>query len=69
VSHPLRTQRDFDRVQGRVVTVRRTAADGPHEVTGTVRDADAAHVVIATDDTEVSVAYDDIETATQALPW
>jgi ribosome maturation factor RimP len=68
VTHPLRTQRDFDRVQGRVVTVRHTA-DGPHEVTGTVRDADATHVVIATDDTEVSVAYDDIETATQALPW
>jgi ribosome maturation factor RimP len=68
VNHPLRTQRDFDRVQGRLVAIRRNA-DGADEVKGTVRDAGETHVVITVDDTEVPVAYDDIETATQALPW
>jgi ribosome maturation factor RimP len=68
VNHPLRTQRDFDRVQGRLVAIRRTGADAG-EVKGTVREAGETHVVIAADGTDVTVAYDDIETATQALPW
>lgn len=68
VNHPLRNQRDFDRVEGRLVAIRRSAADAT-EVKGTVRDAGETHVVIAADDAEVSIAYDDIETATQALPW
>ena len=68
VTHPLRTQRDFDRVEGRRVAIRRAAADTP-EVTGIVRGAGETHVVLAVDDAEVSVAYDEIETATQALPW
>ena len=68
VNHPLRNQRDFDRVEGRLVAIRRNAADTT-EVKGTVRDAGETHVVIAADDAEVSIAYDDIETATQALPW
>ena len=68
VNHPLRTRRDFDRVQGRRVAIRRTSADTA-EVTGTVRDAGETHVVIAAEGTDVSVAYDDIKTATQALPW
>ena len=68
VNHPLRSQRDFDRVQGRLVAIRRTADDAA-ELRGTVHSAGDTHVVIVADDTEVSVAYDDIETATQALPW
>ena len=69
VNHPLRNQRDFDRVEGRLVAIRRAAADATDEVKGTVREAHDTHVVIVADDTEVSIAYDDIETATQALPW
>jgi len=69
VSHPLRSQRDFDRVEGRVVTLRLHGAESGTEITGTVRDAGETHVVIATDDADLPVAYDDIDNATQALPW
>ncbi|HVM20318.1 MAG TPA: ribosome maturation factor RimP [Egibacteraceae bacterium] len=67
VNHPLQTQRDFDRVQGRVVTVHR--AQGAGEVKGTVADAGDTAVVLDVDGERVTVAYDEIDKATQALPW
>jgi ribosome maturation factor RimP len=69
VSHPLRDQRDFDRVEGRLVAVRRTAGDSTEEVKGTVVEAADAQVVLDVSGDRVSIAYADIQKATQALPW
>ncbi len=69
VRRPLRAQRDFDRVEGRVVTVRHHADDTAAETTGTVVDAAATAVVLDVDGDRVSIAYDAIDHATQALPW
>ena len=66
VTHPLRTQRDFDRVEGREVVVRRRGSD---ELKGTVVEAADAEVVLDAQGTRTAVAYADIENATQALPW
>ena len=69
VTHPLRDQRDFDRVEGRLVTVRRTGADTVDEVKGTVLEAAATQVVLEVDGDKVAIPYSDIDKATQALPW
>lgn len=69
VNHPLRTQRDFDRVEGREVVVRRRGADAADELKGTVVQAADAEVVLDAKGTRTAVAYADIENATQALPW
>lgn len=69
VNHPLRTQRDFDRVEGREVVVRRRGTDSADELKGTVVQAADAEVVLDAKGTRTAVAYADIENATQALPW
>lgn len=69
VSHPLQSQRDFDRVEGRLVAIRRTTDSGGGEVKGTVREAAAAEVLLDVEGGSVAIAYEDIEKATQALPW
>ena len=72
VNHPLRSQRDFDRVEGRIVVVRRRVdgdSAGPAEIKGTVVEARETDVVLDSDGNSVSVAYDEIDTAKQALPW
>lgn len=69
VSHPLRTQRDFDRVEGRLVVVHRRAGEKLDEVRGTVVEAAEAEVVLDTNGDRVAIAYDDVHKATQALPW
>ena len=67
VNHPLRTQRDFDRVEGRLVVLRRT--DDTDELKGTVVQAAESEVVLDAGGTRTAVAYADIDSATQALPW
>ena len=67
VNHPLRTQRDFDRVEGRTVVLRRR--DGDDELKGTVVQAAESEVVLDAGGTRTAVAYADIDSATQALPW
>ena len=67
VNYPLRTQRDFDRVEGRQVVLRRR--DEADELKGTVVQAAEAEVVLDAGGTRTAVAYADIDSATQALPW
>ena len=69
VNHPLQTQRDFDRVEGRLVAIRRTSDSGGEQIKGTVREAAEAEVLLDVEGSPVAIAYDDIEKATQALPW
>ena len=71
VNHPLRSQRDFDRVEGRLVAVRRRESNGSttDAIRGTVREARPEHVLLDADGAELQIAYDEIESATQALPW
>ena len=69
VDYPLRTARDFDRVEGRLVAVQRRTPDGEEQIKGTVAAAGDAQVVLDVDGNEVAVSYDDILKATQALPW
>lgn len=67
VNYPLRTQRDFDRVEGRQVVLRRR--DETEELKGTVVQAAESEVVLDAEGTRTAVAYADIDSATQALPW
>jgi ribosome maturation factor RimP len=69
VTHPLRTQRDFDRVEGKLVVVHRRDGGAVDEVRGTVIHAAESEVVLDADGDRISIAYDDVHTATQALPW
>jgi ribosome maturation factor RimP len=66
---PLRTQRDFDRVEGRLVRLRRQAGDGVAELRGTVREARDDAVVLDVDGSPVAVPYVEVDSARQALPW
>lgn len=70
VDHPLTDHAAFDRVEGRLVTVRRRTEDGPApELRGTVAQAEPDAVVLDVDGEAVRVPYTDIEKATQSLPW
>lgn len=69
VNYPLRAQRDFDRVEGRLVSVLRRTEGGTAEVRGTVVEAAEREVVLDAGGERISVAYDEIDKATQALPW
>ena len=69
VDYPLRTQRDFDRIEGRLVAVRHRTPDGEAEIKGNVITAGDEAVTVNADGSEVAIAYADIVTATQALPW
>jgi ribosome maturation factor RimP len=68
VDHPLADRAAFDRVEGRLVRVRRSAGE-PAEVKGTVTAAEEDAVVLAVDGEAVRIPYADIDKATQALPW
>jgi ribosome maturation factor RimP len=67
VNYPLRNQRDFDRVEGRLVVLRRR--DESDELKGKVVEAAESEVVLDAGGTRTTVAYADIDSATQALPW
>ena len=69
VDWPLRTERDFDRIQGRTVRLQRRGGDAVEEVSGTVEAAEPDAVVIVGDKATVRVAYDEIVSAKQTLPW
>lgn len=70
VDWPLTDQTAFDRVEGRSVLIhRRVGSDRVEQVRGEVLAAGADAVQVADGDTIVSVAYDDIVKAAQALPW
>ena len=69
VTHPLREQRDFDRIEGRLVAVRRADGEDVEEVKGTVVEAAESEVALDVSGDRVTIAYADIEKATQALPW
>ncbi|MBW3604112.1 MAG: hypothetical protein KY460_04210 [Actinobacteria bacterium] len=72
VDWPLGSRDDFDRVEGRPVLInRRGGGDRTEQVRGWVVSAGTTAVEVEIDDgaTVVSVAYDDIVTAAQALPW
>lgn len=69
VDWPLKTQRDFDRIEGRTVLIRRNAGDGISEHTGTVTSADEEAVVVDSKTGSVRVPYDQIASAKQTLPW
>ena len=67
---PLRTQRDFDRVEGRLVKVVHGDDEDSAEVIGEIASTTAEAVVVrdeAGDTHEIS--YDRIMKATQQLPW
>lgn len=69
---PLETRDAFDRVEGRTVHVRLAAsatAAPTEELEGTVVAADEDVVTLDIDGSRRRVAYDDISTATQVLPW
>ena len=69
VNYPLRDQRDFDRVEGRLVVVTKHGGETSAELKGTVVKAADDEVVLDVSGEQVAVAYSDIEKATQALPW
>jgi ribosome maturation factor RimP len=70
VDHPLRDRAAFDRVEGRAVLVhRRTEDDRSEELRGTVVRAEQDAVVLAAAGREVRVAYGEIVSAKQTLPW
>lgn len=72
VDWPLGGRDDFDRVEGRPVLIhRRGDGDRTEHVRGRVVSAGMTAVDVEIDDGAgvVSVAYDDIVTAAQALPW
>ena len=70
VAHPLRDRRAFDRVEGREVVVRRAVPGAPAEpLRGRVRTARADGVELDVAGRAVRVPYDQIEKATQCLPW
>jgi ribosome maturation factor RimP len=70
VDWPLRTQREFDRVQGRAVRIRRRLTDEQtEEVTGTVAVAEPEAVLIDDKGGSLRIAYDEIVSAKQTLPW
>ena len=67
---PLRHQRDFDRVEGRDVTVcYRIEEEHLTQVTGRVLAAESNAVRLATDKGEHHVRYDAVVWAKQTLPW
>lgn len=71
VDWPLGDQDDFDRIEGREVLIHRRDDDGRvMQVRGRV--VHAGHEAVELDNADhgsVSVAYDEIVKATQALPW
>jgi ribosome maturation factor RimP len=70
VDWPLTDRVAFERVEGRPVVIqRRVGDDAPEQVRGRVVGAGASAVRIDDGATVVTVAYDDIVSATQALPW
>ena len=70
IDWPLRTQRDFDRIEGRAVRIRRRGEqEHVDELTGTVRAAEPDGVLIDIDGTNERIAYDEIVSAKQTLPW
>lgn len=70
VDRPLTDRASFDRVEGREVVIdRRTSDENAREVRGRVVRAGPDAVDIEQSGTTVSVAYREIVTATQALPW
>ncbi len=69
VKHPLRGQRDFDRVEGRLVLVHAREDERVVQVKGTVVEAADGVVALDVDGDVVSIPYSDIDKATQALPW
>jgi ribosome maturation factor RimP len=66
VTYPLQGRRAFDRVEGRLVRILRSEAG---ELRGTVVAADDEAVVVDVDGEQVRVPYEEIQKATQALPW
>jgi ribosome maturation factor RimP len=71
IDYPLRTRRDFDRVESRTVLIhRRSAADDTvRQVRGTVIAAEDEAVVLMAQDEELRIPYGEIAKATQELPW
>lgn len=69
VDWPLTDRRAFDRVEGRPVVIRRRVGDDVQQVQGHVVGAGATAVEVDDGASVVSVSYDDIVTAAQALPW
>lgn len=67
---PLTGKRDFARIQGRQVLIhRRREGDRVEQLKGRVVDAGDGAVEIDAEGRTVTIAYDEIVKATQALPW
>lgn len=70
VDWPLTDRTAFDRVEGRPVVIhRRAGSNQVEQIRGEVVQAGPDAVQLADGDTTVSVAYEDIVKAAQALPW
>lgn len=70
VDWPLRSQRDFDRVEGRTVLVhQQPAGEALRQVRGTVLSAEEGMVLLDVDGEQERVSYGEIVKATQTLPW
>lgn len=69
VDWPLTDQQAFDRVEGRPVVIDRRVDGGVAQVRGHVVGAGETAVEVDDGAAVVEVAYDDIVTAAQALPW
>jgi ribosome maturation factor RimP len=70
VDWPLTDQAGFDRVEGRPVLIhRRAGSNRVEQIRGEVVQAGPDAVQVVDGDATVSVAYEDIVKAAQALPW
>ncbi|CAN5858376.1 hypothetical protein BH23ACT10_BH23ACT10_36760 [soil metagenome] len=69
VDWPLTDQQAFDRVEGRPVVIDRRVDGAVQQVRGHVVGAGATAVEVNDGAAVVAVAYDEIVTAAQALPW
>ena len=63
IDRPLRKQADFEKFAGENATIKTRTAEGRATFTGRIVSADAAGVLIATDDGEHRIAYDDMAKA------
>lgn len=61
LARPLRRERDFNRFAGETVALETTATEGRKRYTGELRGMHDGNIVVACDDGEVSVPFDELK--------